>query len=78
MKILLVLFLISVLFSSCNKDYFCDCTYYNEQGQVVGVPSEHHLTYYKRKDKSKAEQACKDMDFAVGTYGETSRKCELR
>jgi len=79
MKKLLIITSVSLLIlSSCNKDYNCVCSLYNEQGQTVAT-EEYNSTQYKKKDKDEAEKSCKDRDVAPnGAFGEMGRKCELR
>lgn len=57
--------------SSCKKDYTCNCTYTNFDGEVVTVPTE--IPDSKKKD---AEDAC---DAASATYAllGSGASCEL-
>lgn len=75
-KILVILFLSSVLFS-CKKDYFCECVYYNDQG-VVAATKEEKAGFYKNSEKSEAETKCKSMNFEPNTISVNGRKCTLK
>lgn len=66
--------LAAFLFSSCQKEYTCECTYsaFNIQG---GATEQYTLKSTKRK----AEKTCKDKATSVSAMGITvSKTCSLR
>lgn len=77
MKKTLSVALLMIIFSSCEKRYFCECQYYNEEGVTV-LTSDNDIGYYKKRDKSEAEAKCKSMTYGNNVIGENGKKCELK
>lgn len=73
----LIPFILLLIFSSCEKRYFCVCQYYNEEGVTV-LTNEDDIGYYKKRSKDEAEAKCKSMDYQPNGLGDTGRKCELK
>ena len=64
-----ILMLTAIAFSSCKKDYTCECTYKDAFGA-----SQTSTVDYKDAKKSDAEDACK----AYNIPGGTDFNCELK
>lgn len=61
--------LAALSFSSCKKDYICECTYTS----VAGTPERAELPY-KNTTKSQAEDACANYKLP----GATNMNCKLK
>lgn len=64
-----ILMLTAIAFSSCKKDYTCECTFKDTLGAAQSATIE-----YKDAKKSDAEDACN----AYNIPGGTDFKCELK
>ncbi|MDP1801149.1 MAG: hypothetical protein Q8L81_07355 [Bacteroidota bacterium] len=69
MKNLIIISLISLLFSNCKKEYVCECT----------NPGGKFKAFSKRTTKEKADQKCKDYyDENYGKILMSETFCEVR
>ncbi len=63
MRYLLLCLLAIVSFSSCKKDWACECTLYETK-------ETHVAKYFAQTTKSEAKSLC-------NLYNDTSRRCEV-
>jgi hypothetical protein len=73
-----ILFLIAIFFSSCRKDYVCDCS--KTYTQVDGTTfTESDGIYTFRDSKSRASDRCIDQEkTGSDKSGPYTRDCEIR
>ncbi|MBS3739714.1 MAG: hypothetical protein KGY51_12105 [Psychroflexus sp.] len=70
MKRIITIAVIALAFTSCRKDYTCDCEY---NDLVHGWTNETHS--FQWDDKKEAKELCEDEGMGVYNNG---FKCELR
>jgi hypothetical protein len=72
MKKLLIIFVLGVLFTSCQKEYTCECTFYWSDGTVGNTTSQ-----TIKGSKEDAQQECSDKSNAQ-VSGSNYKICHLK
>lgn len=77
MKKLFTIFLfVSILFS-CQKDYYCECYYYNENETNI-LPHEERAGFYRKRNIDDAKAKCEKLNFPPNGLGDNGKKCTLK
>jgi hypothetical protein len=74
MKKLLLILILGVVFTSCQKEYTCECIFYFENGTVGSVTQ----STIKAKNKQEALNECKEHEMGSPGTGSNYSICHLK